>query len=458
MMATTRRAVWGTAAAFMVLAGACTSLIGIDGEYTQSGRDGSREAGTADGEDGSAEAETSTGDSPAESYIDVRSDARHDALPDVPADTLPDVPADTLPDVPADTFPDVPAEACPLGETLCGGACVNLGSNGSHCGQCGHHCCGGQCLLSKCQRFDLVSTVGLGSPVSVAVDATHVYIVLRDKGYIAKAPKATPSSPDAGVELLASNQSLPEDITVRGDYVYWTDYGHPAAGLTGDAVMRTRIDGTGAPTTVASSQVGAHGIAVDDTHVYWTLRVFTTGRVRRCPLGGGTIDEIASGQNVPKRIQLTASHAYWTNIGGGQIMQATLADGGVLALVPDAANAHFLAVGPERVYWDEFADDGKVNMVWLDGGSPSVLAPSQPNAAGIAADDRAVYWATAGVPSGQGAIMKAHLDGTPPAVQLAPENDQPFSLAIDDTCVYWAASTVTTVRVVAKQPDIHDGY
>lgn len=53
------------------------------------------------------------------------------------------------------------------------------------------------------------------------------------------------------------------DITLDGDYVYWT------TGTEGGSVQRAKKDGTGTVDTLASGLAIPIGIAVDEGHVYW---------------------------------------------------------------------------------------------------------------------------------------------------------------------------------------------
>lgn len=46
--------------------------------------------------------------------------------------------------------PRVPTRPCPLGETDCAGSCVNLRSDATNCGQCGHTCGSQSCINGVC--------------------------------------------------------------------------------------------------------------------------------------------------------------------------------------------------------------------------------------------------------------------------------------------------------------------
>lgn len=85
---------------------------------------------------------------------DAGSDAELTAIPEDAA--LPGLDAATGSDARVrDASPPVMEAAtppsCPAPQSLCGNACLDLGSNNDHCGECGRRCSSGQgCILGRC--------------------------------------------------------------------------------------------------------------------------------------------------------------------------------------------------------------------------------------------------------------------------------------------------------------------
>lgn len=140
------------------------------------------DAGTMD-----APVDTPSVDTPS---VDVPPDAPSVDVPDVPSVDAPDVPTVDAPDVPAVDVPvvpvDVPADVpavdagvdvvdagptCAAGLTRCATRCVDLATDGEHCGACGRACATGDLCTS--------GTCGL-SVVSLAAGLRHTCAVLHN--------------------------------------------------------------------------------------------------------------------------------------------------------------------------------------------------------------------------------------------------------------------------------------
>jgi hypothetical protein len=82
---------------------------------------------------------------------DVAPDAKPDAAEDLPPPQ--DVAPDAAPDVAPDVTPDAEdaAPVCPMGQTACGGVCLDLQTDTANCGACGTTCMAGQaCVAGTC--------------------------------------------------------------------------------------------------------------------------------------------------------------------------------------------------------------------------------------------------------------------------------------------------------------------
>jgi len=70
------------------------------------------------------------------------------------------------------------------------------------------------------------------------------------------------------------------------------------------------------------------------------------------------------------------------------------------------------------------------------GGAPVTIASGQIASNGVAVDDANVYWVSAGMRDGVGAVRKAAKGGGP-VVTLASAQASPGAIAVDAHCVYW---------------------
>jgi hypothetical protein len=107
---------------------------------------------------------------------------------------------------------------CEAGRSPCGGIFVNTSNSATNCGTCGHGCLLGTCSGGVCQPY--VLAMGLGTPTSIAIDSTSVYVTNglgANAGTIEKIVIA-----DGKVTTLvpAGNQTDPQSIAVDANYLY----------------------------------------------------------------------------------------------------------------------------------------------------------------------------------------------------------------------------------------------
>jgi hypothetical protein len=122
---------------------------------------------------------------------------------------------------------------------------------------------------------------------------------------------------------LAYPVDAPRRVTVDKTNVYWT-----AAGAAGGAVQKITIGEQAAkdspPDTLASGQMGAHGIAIDpaDEYVYWTNKLADGGSVQKVSIDGGVPTTLATRQVSPAGVAVDSTYVYWVDFGSGAVMKA----------------------------------------------------------------------------------------------------------------------------------------
>ena len=197
------------------------------------------------------------------------------------------------------------------------------------------------------------------------------------------------------------------------------------------------------PVTIATSQPGALGVAVDGTNAYWTNSYFgPDAGVFKAPLDGGSPVPLALGLSSPRSIAVDATSAYYADSSGG-VFKVGLAGGTPVKLSPPGSSTPFgLAIDATNVYWTD-PNNGLVMKALLDGGAPAPIATGDDPRA-LAIDGSFAYF-TAGA---AGKVTKVPLDGGSP-VSLAKDQAYPSAVAVDSTSAYWTNQQDGTVMQVA---------
>jgi hypothetical protein len=232
--------------------------------------------------------------------------------------------------------------------------------------------------------------------------------------------------------LSEQTQSAPEHLATDGTNVY-------AAGTSAGTVTQVAVAG-GAVVTLATHQNQPIGIAVSAGNVFWTNESSgsSDGTVMSAPVGGGTAPvAIASGQSTPFGIAVGGGSVFWTNIGNiPAVMTAPVAPlgGGSAPTVFAAATSPWAIVTDgTNVYWSD--DDSIYGAPFTSGASPVTIASGQAFPFDLAVDGTSVYWSSG---SGTGAVMSAPKTGggTPTTLASGMGNAR---LAVDATSLYFTS-------------------
>jgi hypothetical protein len=212
-----------------------------------------------------------------------------------------------------------------------------------------------------------------------------------------------------------------------------------------ETVMRRSKLG-GAAETIASGQIGAVGVAVDATHVYWTA----DGEVRRRAKAGGAVELLATAQDGAYRIVVDATHAYWVAVNAATVARCPKAGGAVETIASGQPYLDDLALDATHLYWTTRQLDPARNQLrrWATAGGAVETTVSELIYLGqgaytdLVVDGPWVYWVASNqLPSHNvGRIQRAGLAGG--AVETLIGNaDFPGHLAIDASDLYWTHPT-----------------
>jgi len=159
-------------------------------------------------------------------------------------------------------------------------------------------------------------------PVGITMDSASVYWT-DEYGHIA----SVPIGGGAVTTLATGTDDGSGAIAVDSTSVYWTS--------NAGTVLKMPVGGLlegGAPTTLATNQVGASHIVLNGGFVYWTaLGIVNSGTIVKVGAVGGTPVTLATGQAQPSAIAVDSTSVYWTNRG---TEANNYADGTVMKLTP----------------------------------------------------------------------------------------------------------------------------
>jgi hypothetical protein len=306
-------------------------------------------------------------------------------------------------------------------------------------------------------------------------------------------------SPAPGPIVLADAQGMPFNIAVDTLYVYWGTLG------TNGALMRCPLDGgCGTPAAFATG-IAPYGIASDSKNVYFTDQ---RGDILTCPVSGCSAagpTPLYTPSLGAAGIAVTATSVYWAISYYGGLFACDIASScpAMQAREIDNVPGLYIAVDPQNVYvtsqayrqvymvplagWDggtpttptlTHRDGGEGSphgiatyqgsVYWTDqafgavyqcrpqicgdpnnlANLPNPIATGQASPSGIAVDSTGIYWTNS---SGDaGAVMKqCHGCSGAPQV-LAAGQAMPYGIAMDPTAVYWTNEGDGTVMMLRK--------
>jgi len=363
--------------AALVLAGAsigCTSLVGLDGDYTS--QDGATGSGGAMGSGGAAGVGGAS-------------------------------------------------------SSAAGGMCAATDSDSNNCGMCGHSCLGTTCTDGRCQVDTVVSGVGIVR--RMAIDASHIYWtsskslkivplgggkpaewqslgLLEPYGITLDANTVYWTIPSGGANLdgavgkrgksemapstVTTDPCQPREIVAVGEELLWTCQKPQSS-----SVKSISTTGKHGILELYKSMEVAADVAADGAYAYITVPA--GGTVMKAQIAGDQEKQLAAMQVKPSAIAVdqATSMVFWTTLGAdqgqGKVMK-NATDGApeeASTIAGNIGEPSSIAIDGDYVYWTDRAYR-KVFRASRDGKSLLTLAINQVGADNITVQGGYVYWST----------------------------------------------------------------
>jgi hypothetical protein len=265
----------------------------------------------------------------------------------------------------------------------------------------------------RCPWRNLTLSLGiaLAALMVLSVSSAHAFVYWTDSG----ADVVRPTDDAVGRANLDGSALDPNFIqpagtgglAVDGAHIYWGGEG---------AIGRANLDGSGAQQSFIPTGTGAvaNGVAVNGSQIFWTNPAAETifvGIGRANLDGSGVETGFITTNRSPMGVAVSDTHVYWTgdpdsigraNLDGTGVQQRFIA-------LPFTADPRGIAVFGDKLYWAN-AGDGTIGRANLDGSSvePSFITTGG-SIRGLAVDGTNIYWSST---SAGGRIGRANLDGT----------------------------------------------
>ena len=331
----------------------------------------------------------------------------------------------------------------------CGGN-VDLQSDPSNCGRCGHDCGGATCVGGMCSAYVVQGQQDYTT--ALAVDATGIYWTSEAYSGVYHCPGTSCASAPT---LLTGTQGQPWELALGGGKVFWEADQASGAMILSNAV--TKLGPTGDVFVTRPTVIRA--LAADDTDVFWS-ESNGSYQTYRCPQTGcdGGIPVFS---DVVYDLVTDGTHLVWaSNL--SSLKFCTKANCAQQYLIQSGlANAQNVALHGGVAYVSDTGGanptTGSISACPLNGTNckPGNFAPGLTSPRAIAVDDSGVYWAapeSTDAGDTNGAIFMCPLAGCPssgPTVVAAGQTGGVGLLAVYGTLVFFTSGGPSSPYIMA---------
>lgn len=323
------------------------------------------------------------------------------------------------------TAPDDPSDPSDASSSEAGAE----SSSGGETGGCCHSGCSAvSCTVGPCEDTVIgTPTTGIEALDVVTVGEHVVWSTGWERSLLIADPAQSTTKELVQVE---SNQYI-TNIAADDTHVYFLDYG-------GGTVHRASVP-VGVldlVTVVAGGQAQNGSLALGDDYVYVAMNA--TGGIWRARKD--LADQVAAASVIaspaPLGVAVDDTHLYWTDAMTQQLRRLDLNQIGIDlegAVVVDGVELGEIVLREDGVY---YSDAGSIRRAVKDGVNEGIttFASDQGFVEGLAVDDHDVYWTSA-----MGWVGRAALDSSGVAQQLA-LSESARGLALDCDGIYWLSN------------------
>lgn len=308
-------------------------------------------------------------------------------------------------------------------------------------------------LSPRCLEPTLVPEVfaaDQGTPFNVATHTGEVFWI------DVQSPSLKTASEAGGeVRVLRSGLVGPFGLAVDDTHVYWT-------GAAADAVNRVPRNGTIANPRMRDKQGSPHGLAVDETHIYWASRNHNAvRRIRKADAEDWGIapEELATNQTSPRLLALDETHVYFSGgdgyvsrvlKNGGPVREIITKDAMALQLQTtglDKADVTALAVHDTWVYFRAhtvraeaaMGDAGAMFRVKKSGTDLVQLFPTRPASNSFLQVVDGTFYLP--LPSAEGQVWRFSDQGDDLTILNCEPEDFPSGVAVSDAWIYYTSGS-----------------